>query len=319
MATYLVISGGGAHGAFAVGAIKALRAAGMRFDGVVGTSTGALIAPLIATDEIGILEDLYTGITNKDILRWWPWNLLMQHAWYSTKPLWKLIRRHITPERYQRILDAPVAVWLATVSLQSGKVSYWNPRSSGADGGPMSHEAFMHAMLASSNQPVLMPVVPMPDGMQHVDGGVREVAPLRQAIEQGAEEIYAIVLSPAKRHPQQGAYASALKIGIRTLDLFLTEIVANDVHVAEIYNQALGYVEHLRTQVAQHLPEDMVREIFASSPFADKRLLSLHVLRPDEELPGDGLTFEPEAMRAMVALGEQIAQRYLKEDGVALA
>lgn len=319
MTTYLVISGGGAHGAFAVGVIQALHAGGVRFDGVVGTSTGALIAPLVATDEVGLLEELYTTVQTSDILQWWPWNLWTQHAWYSTAPLRRLIRRHITAERYQRMLASSVEVWLATVALQTGIVTYWNPQTSGPHGGPISHDAFMAAMLASASQPVLMPVVAMSDGRQYVDGGVREIAPLKQAIEQGAEEIYAIVLSPAQRPPQQGVYASALKIGIRTLDLFLAEIVANDVHVAEIYNQALRAIAHLRAKAAQHLPADVVQEIFEPSPLASKRPLMLHLLRPDEELPGDSLTFEPSAMRAMVAQGEHIAQRYLEERGTAVA
>ncbi len=42
-----------------------------------------------------------------------------------------------------------------------------------------------------------MPNVRIEDGgNQYVDGGVREVAPLKIAIDHGATKIYAIVLSP---------------------------------------------------------------------------------------------------------------------------
>lgn len=64
----LVVSGGGSKGAFAVGAIEVLLSSGLRFDLVTGTSTGALIAPLIATDDIALLRHIYSTVHTQDIL-----------------------------------------------------------------------------------------------------------------------------------------------------------------------------------------------------------------------------------------------------------
>ncbi|GIX48022.1 MAG: hypothetical protein KatS3mg131_2233 [Candidatus Tectimicrobiota bacterium] len=315
MTTYLVVSGGGAHGAFAVGALKALAAAGVRFDGVVGTSTGALIAPLVATGELDLLEEIYTSVRTRDILRWWPWNLLAVRAWYSTGPLEKLIARQLTPERYARLLASPTQVWLATVALQSGQVTYWNPRQ-GPGGQPLSLEVFRRALLASASQPVLMPLQAMPDGLQHADGGLREIAPLRKAIDEGAEAIWAVVLTPAAPSLRREPYRSVLAIAGRTLDLLLAEIVAGDVHTATTINAVLDWLEALRGRLAAHLAADELAALFADFPLAGKRLLELHLLRPEAELPGSSLRFDPGLMREMVAQGEAAARRYLARCGV---
>jgi predicted acylesterase/phospholipase RssA len=80
MTTALVISGGGDKGAFAVGAIEVLAQRGYRYDIISGTSTGALIAPLVAIDDIDELVKIYTTSKKRDIIRfnWFGF----WHAWY---------------------------------------------------------------------------------------------------------------------------------------------------------------------------------------------------------------------------------------------
>jgi len=69
MTTALVVSGGGSKGAFAIGASERLHEEpGITFDMVAGSSTGALIAPLVVTDEIPRLRALYSRIRTEDIL-----------------------------------------------------------------------------------------------------------------------------------------------------------------------------------------------------------------------------------------------------------
>ena len=53
----LALEGGGAKGAYHLGALKALYEAGYAFDGVVGTSIGALNGAIIVQDG-GSLETL---------------------------------------------------------------------------------------------------------------------------------------------------------------------------------------------------------------------------------------------------------------------
>lgn len=56
----LVLEGGGARGAYQIGAYKALKDLGMDFQGVSGTSIGALNGAYIVQNDINIMEEIWT-------------------------------------------------------------------------------------------------------------------------------------------------------------------------------------------------------------------------------------------------------------------
>ena len=67
----LVLEGGGTKGAYQIGAYKALRDLGIEFQGVTGTSIGALNGAYIIQNDIEIMEDIwlkydYTHFMNID-------------------------------------------------------------------------------------------------------------------------------------------------------------------------------------------------------------------------------------------------------------
>lgn len=317
MKNALVISGGGAKGAFAVGAFEHLREQNLTFDLVAGTSTGALIAPLVATDDVALLRYIYTSVRNEDvILSRDLLNVLTHDAIYDTNPLWSLINSFVNRERYEKILASAVEVFLATVNLQTGGIEYWNPRTSGPDGTALDLRAFQRAMMASASMPVLMPPITILEGgAQHVDGGVREIAPLKVAIDHGATDLYAILLTPAQHEPKPDRYVFLVKTLLRSIDLFTQEVLANDLATALIYNQAIRHRETLRAKAAKLLTKKQVKALFDDpanpDPFAGKRLLNLYVIRPQEELPIDSLQFSPVAMSQIMTLGGEAARRAL--------
>ncbi len=122
----LVVSGGGSRGAFAVGAIEVLRERGHRFDLVAGTSTGGLIAPLVAIDRVDRLHQIYTETRTKDVLQV---NLLgfFRKALFESAPLRKLIDEQIEDLDLLRLLyDSACRVFICTVNLQKGRTEYWS-------------------------------------------------------------------------------------------------------------------------------------------------------------------------------------------------
>lgn len=67
----LVLEGGGTKGAYQIGAYKALRELGIEFQGVTGTSIGALNGAYIIQNDIEVMEDIwlnydYTHFMNID-------------------------------------------------------------------------------------------------------------------------------------------------------------------------------------------------------------------------------------------------------------
>lgn len=318
MSEALVVSGGGAHGAFAVGVIKKLDEAGKAFDLVAGTSTGALITPLVATGEIELLESMYANAETDDLLT--RKTGLDMDAVYATDGLRELIDTVITEARYERILDGATEVYLATVVLETAECVYWNPRTSGAGGGAMTREAFKAALLASASIPILMPPVPI-GADHHVDGGVRDIAPLQVAIDAGANTIHAVVLSPeayARKPLATGGVMPIFEIAQRTVGALTHDVVYNDVNTAQLYNRGVVFEKLLRERARLvGLTAEQVEALFEDehnpSPFAGKRLLNLHLYRPETDLPVDALSFIPERMREMISLGERVAGRRMQD------
>lgn len=100
----LVLSGGGARGAYQVGVIKALIELGFKFDIVTGTSVGALNAILLVADKFETLTNIWKNID---------YNSIVNHTYtyknktlemfintilkkrFSIAPLEKLIRENV--------------------------------------------------------------------------------------------------------------------------------------------------------------------------------------------------------------------------------
>jgi predicted patatin/cPLA2 family phospholipase len=266
-------------------------------------------------------------VRTEDILRKRSiFDILTHDAIYDSNPLWSLINSMITRERYERIIASPMDLYITTVNLQTGQVEYWNQRHSGpvadpAGPGPITRQTLLRALLASASEPVLMPNVRITEGGdQYTDGGVREIAPLKIAVDQGATRIYAIVLQPEKSQPQDETYDFIVKTLLRTIDLFVQEVAVNDINTATLYNRAILYLEKARKKAKTMLKASQVREIFDDpknpNPFKGKKLVELYVIRPKEELPTGGLEFRPFIMAQMMEMGREAAERALDQGPV---
>ena len=64
----LVLEGGGAKGAYQIGAWRALREAGVKINAVAGTSVGALNAALICMGDLEIAEDIWKNISHSKVM-----------------------------------------------------------------------------------------------------------------------------------------------------------------------------------------------------------------------------------------------------------
>ena len=271
MKTALVVSGGGSKGAFAIGALEWLLDLGKTFDIVVGTSTGALIAPMVACGKFSTVYNIYSNVTTKDVIKPYcvltlPW----RSAIYCDKGLQRIIDRTYTTKIHEALNQSPTEVRVCTVSLNTGETCYWDPKQT-------DRATFTRALLASSNQPGLMPPVQvMPGEDYHVDGGVREIAPIQEAVKLGATQIIAIVLERTQPPLAPGVFNRMPKILFRTLDLMFTETRKNDI--------------------------DIVRKLPS---------VNLTVIQPKTHLTDNSLEFKPEVMREMIKKGYQRAKEVL--------
>ncbi|OGP74009.1 MAG: hypothetical protein A2V86_08155 [Deltaproteobacteria bacterium RBG_16_49_23] len=312
----LVLSGGGAKGAFTAGVVKYLAVErGHHFDLVVGTSTGALIAPLVATQDIANLIHFYENVEDRDILTDRPDLLafLFSDALNDTKPLERLIHKFFGDRRrYERLLRSSTEIFVTVVNMQTGEIEYGNQRQ---DPKP----TLLKKILASACVPVMMPPVKI-GKYQYVDGGVKEIAPFGKAMDEGATHIVSVILSPDPRHrePVRKEFTGSMEILKRTLALLTDEIVDNDLKTATVYSEAIRYLDQIKTNAKEKLdlPDSQIRKLFTGfeNPFQGKRVVGITTIRPDEELMESSLNFDPDKMREMVDKGYQKAKEVVSQE-----
>lgn len=206
----LVLSGGGSRGAYECGAWEALRKMNIRFDGVYGTSIGAVNAALVAQGDLDMAIDLWSNITMNHIAaRDDGEEINITHMLTRKRDMIpflvgnaKNLRLDITP--FEKLLNE---------KINEGKV-----RSSGLKFGVMltdvnkPHERpvrlddipqgqLTQYLLASA---ACFPVFPIRkiDEHKYIDGGFVDNMPVGMAIEDGAEEIIAVDIHPQPVHPE---------------------------------------------------------------------------------------------------------------------
>ncbi|HOY28828.1 MAG TPA: patatin-like phospholipase family protein [Flavobacteriales bacterium] len=325
----LVISGGGSKGAFAVGVTNFIRE---RFPEkehtiLLGTSTGALIAPLVAVGQLALVERIYTSVRTEDIIT--KGNvvsrLLGSTSLFDARPLARLIDNTWTPALFQQLMASQKRVYVTTVCMQSGEVVYWGNHDAPALNGftvykVRDRDEWIRAVMASACQPVFMPPIELrsSDGTprQYFDGGLREYIAVEMAIALDATEIHAVALSPAQEAPENKRYTSAFGILEKTIDRFSDDVGLNDLRVPLLINSALRRIGDAKRKLKEKgVSQAVINACFKAAPddpFQDKEEIPIHLIRPEAHLGGGpgGLTFDPTEMRGMLRKGYERAQAY---------
>jgi NTE family protein len=304
----LVVSGGGSTGAWAMGAIQYLiEKKHVQFDMYCGTSTGSLMAPLLVTGDLNDLLTIYSTVKTSDIFRInSPAEMVASGALFSTGPLQNLIWSTATADRWKKIQSSPRQIIITTVCLQTSQAVYFytGPREIQtrypavylskhpgfpADGNMSAiriqdRDTLMRAMLASCVAPVIGPATHIPQGStyQYSDGGVEEYAPISVALLNGADVVYAVILSPSKPIVQKKQFKDMVGSIQQTINIFADRVDQANVVEAQDLATALG-----------------------------KKLI---IIRPDVTLTGDARNpndFDPATMRRLIKEGYQKAQEEL--------
>src|SRR5207248_4738421 len=184
----LVLSGGGAYGAYPAGILCGWTEAGTRpgFDVVTGVSTGALVATLafLGPSRDADLRRVYTTVTSKDVFEERRPEVagVLGESLADSKPLERLINS-VADERLLAEVAAEHAkgrrLYVGTTHLDSRRLIVWDMGAIATRGGPVYLTLFRKVLLASASIPGFFPPVRVPvevDGKAyeelHVDGGV---------------------------------------------------------------------------------------------------------------------------------------------------
>jgi predicted patatin/cPLA2 family phospholipase len=242
----LVVSGGGAKGAFAGGVIEFLDS---EYDLYIGTSTGALIIPLAAADEIKLLKSCYTNTTQKDIFKVNPfkvkkksdgtfdvdmnflniaYNLIIRgkKSFGDSSNLRKKIESFVTPSVFEAIKISNVDVLICVTNSNLGLAEYKSIKD-------CTISEFHDWIWASTSAYPFMDSVVV-NGQHYVDGGFTDPCPIQEAINRGATEIDVIVLKPEDGRLVDEPIKNPLQGLGRMIDVMLKEINKNDIQIASL-------------------------------------------------------------------------------------
>lgn len=228
----MVLSGGGAKGAYQVGAERVLRLeGGFVWDRIFGVSAGALNAVMLAQHRYEDLLQIWLTIQESSVHRRYSWPRVLWRlargalGVYDHTPLWKLI-------------NANADAGQARTPVHIGYVDYMRGGFVEARSG--DREDLCRAVWASASLPIIWPPVPI-GGDYGLDGGVRNVTPLGQAVGHGAEEIVVVLCSPQKLE-WANKPRNLIDIARRSLEIAMHESFVSDLRetlrINALVNQA---------------------------------------------------------------------------------
>ncbi len=298
----LVLGGGSLKGAFQVGVVQAVLEAGFEPEMIYGISVGSLNASYLV-NEAGKQTIEHKKIDwpkiSRQLIEFWVKNIthpqdiaimrssltlgidtLMSRfdGLLDTTPLHTLIRKNVD----EFILrTSPIKLKVGAVDVVSGKMVYATPQD----------EHFIEYILASSSLPTLMPAVHIKGHRKSVflDGGLRVVAPLKAALEDGATDIVCVACHAEHIYNEPVNYRSLLKLLDRVKDINVNQIVNSDIAWAQSYVEKEGL---------------------------KGRNLNLTIIRPHEPLHLDMLSFKSEDIVRLIVQGYKTGFEFLKKEDI---
>ncbi|HHS51177.1 MAG TPA: patatin-like phospholipase family protein [candidate division Zixibacteria bacterium] len=266
----LFLSGGGARGAFQVGALKHLIGElGRKYEIVTGFSVGALNGSMVAQGDFNALYELWQGVDSPfDVISG---NFMFYKGLLSMKPLRKIIEDYLDIEKLRA---SEIEFFFSAVDLQKGESVVLNKHS----------EPLIDWLMASSSIPGVFAPTEI-DGRQFVDGGVLATKPLSPAIKAGAEEIDIILCAPLSDWSTQEKFDTILKTSVRSIELQQSEMISADIANCEQINQMLAKWRDVKGEA--NFVEGFVFERLERKkklPLGKMRHVKLNIIEPPSDV-----------------------------------
>lgn len=244
----LVISGGGSKGAFGGGIAQYLiENKNRKYDILAGTSTGSLLVPHLAIDNIENIRRAYCSVKQEDIYNISPFIIKQGESGIFTKinhrnilqmflrgkktfgehlNLLKTIRRTMSREDYEKVKNSGKKVLVSVSNLSLNIVEY--KYASDHD-----YDDFTEWMWTSTSFVPFMGIVEK-NGYEYADGGFGSLIPIEEAINAGATEVDVIVLNPRYSMPTKSKTNNAFDVLLKSMDFMHNRIARNDLYIGHL-------------------------------------------------------------------------------------
>ncbi len=334
----VVLSGGGARGAFEVGVLKALQKQGIEPDIYCGTSVGSFNCAMAASGRsVAEMEQVWREITKSDVfrLRFDPmqvftldprpplrfaiesvrafagllseslaggahwWEALdLDEFFLDTSPLLDLIAQNVSLEGLHKSTKE-IIIGLTRLKPVSQDPLHF------AKGNEITHKH----ILASCSPPLVFPHVAIA-GDIYCDGGVVMNSPLKPTIDAGAEEIFIVDLTP----PPHTFRSATLPLAYQVLSTQFSLALHRDIEYAHELNQLYVHAHREGTLVEDRLLLRRLDPATGEEKEPKKyRYINLCVFQPHDDAAGIAgfLDFSPEKAALLIRQGEDVAESVL--------
>ncbi|MEM8899768.1 MAG: patatin-like phospholipase family protein [Bacteroidota bacterium] len=311
----LVLSGGGANGAFQVGALEYIekhvkrRIEDFHFNIINGVSVGAINGVMLAMDKFPDLIKIWDSpklerliFTGRlEMLNVARKLLTREKSVLSNRPLFELLKRYVSLS----LIDTNKFDFrLGAVSLRDGKYLALSPDDFERD------LEFQKAILASASIPILWAPVPSIETREQtyydvVDGSIRDTSPLGHVIQDHPDEIIIInCYTPDVENKEiDESGKDIFSIASRALiDIALDEIFVNDLREFLTINDLVAQVK------AQSPHMDLYRMSSSSGRRIRLQQFQTILIEPEKEM-GNIIDFSPAKIQERRKHGFEMAKK----------
>lgn len=185
MKTGLVLEGGGLRGIYTVGVLDVMMEQGLFPDYAVGVSAGAANAVSYLSGQKGRgyrVNTDYLGDKRYMSLS----NLIHKRSLFGMDLIFDEIPNSLDALDYDAIQRSPIEFYTGVTSCEDGKALYFGKEY-------LTHDC--NLLCASASIPIISQPVEI-DGIPCVDGGVADPIPVQKALDDGCDQIIAILTQP---------------------------------------------------------------------------------------------------------------------------
>jgi len=300
----VALEGGGARGAFHVGAIKALLEEGYEIDGIVGTSIGAFNAAMVAQGDFEKCFEMWSNVTPQqlfDIEDRHMANVINRNlniktiTYFSSEAKRIITNRGIDTDNLRKVVDELIdEEKLRNSNMDFGLVT--------VELGPLSpievykedipNGKIKDFIMASARYPGLK-MEPL-DGKAYLDGGLYDNCPVNLLSKKNYDKIIAIRLNSSRKLKHIDESANVVEIQ-PSMDLGGTFIFTKDLAHRNIklgYYDAIKAIRKLkgREYYIEPIDDDLIFRKLLELP--DELIIDIGISMGLEDIPPKRMLFE---------------------------
>lgn len=233
----LVLSGGGARGAYQVGVLKALFSMDIKFDVMFGTSVGGINTAFVAQNKFDRLEEIWRNIKPTDVFRFPSLGKLREvlienrlgflGGLLDTTPLEELLDREMDVNQLKANKAKVGFVTTNLCTLETRLVT-------GDD--IESRRQLVDILMASAALPILFPARTLNGDGFWIDGGLVRNTPMQAAINMGAKDIYVVIVQAEN---DGTCPTNIMQVISRCADILLYASARDGIRLVNQYNKVI--------------------------------------------------------------------------------